>query len=182
MSSLDIFQTTNNIMGYKWLMIAYEAIIAAASLSHDMVVDIIENPRYQEMLANLCTEVLELANSIGIEFNEIEFDNFNALHIYPREARDCQKMQMMLNSHANLIRTSTKVRSGIWRDIVVRKIKSEVTYCFEPVFRLAEKEEIKMPMCHAMLDIFSDIENGKRKISMENLEELLQKDITTYSR
>jgi 2-dehydropantoate 2-reductase len=165
-----------------WAKVAYSAITVATTLTNETVAVTIAKPRYHEMMANLVAETLKVAVHEGVDLTGTAFDKFDPELVYPRESRERGKMLEMMVDHASIMRGTTKVHSGTWRDIVVRKKRTESHDHFRPIFELANKACIQMPMCHILIDMLGEIEDGKRYFSDDNLEELLQKDLEIYPR
>jgi ketopantoate reductase len=65
-----------------------------------------------------------------------------------------------------------KVRTGYWRDIVVRKRKTEIDYITGEIVRRGERLGVPTPVNRLQLQMFEEIEAGRRPMRWENLEEL----------
>jgi 2-dehydropantoate 2-reductase len=178
MAVLDRIVISDNVTGYLWAKLAYGAILTATALTNEEMASIFDNPRYRVMLMNIASEVLAVADYVGVKTTA--FDDWDPADAYPRETRDLERMNKQLDLHVNRLRGYTKVRSGIWRDIAVRKRKTEKPHHFIPVFKKAEEAKIELPLCRLLLELLDEIENGKRDFSLENLEILLRKDQEIY--
>ena len=62
--------------------------------------------------------------------------------------------------------------SGIWRDLAVRKRKTEVDAHFEPILSLAKRYGCQCRLTARMVEMIHEIEAGKRTFGQENLDEL----------
>jgi len=69
-------------------------------------------------------------------------------------------------------RLSAKTHSGIWRDLAVRKRRTEVDAQMGAVVRHAERVGVEVPLTRATVAMIHDIENGRRTLSDDNLDEL----------
>ena len=65
-----------------------------------------------------------------------------------------------------------KKRTGIWRDLVVRKRKTEVNYRVGELVRRGRARGLPMPLNAALWQMIHDIEDGRRAMVPENLREL----------
>ena len=65
-----------------------------------------------------------------------------------------------------------KKRTGIWRDLVVRKRKTEVDYHIGELVRRGRARGMTMPLNAALWEMIHEIEEGKRPMAPENLREL----------
>lgn len=178
MSVLDRITISANIPGFLWAKLAYGAILTATALTNETIADIIDNHRYRTMLMNIAAEVLAVADYGGVK--TVAFDDWKPEDAYPIESRNDEHMNKQLDVHVKRLRSYSKVYSGIWRDIVVRKRKTEKPYHFIPVFKLAAEAHIDMPLCKLLLEMLIEVETGKRPLTLDNLEVLLKKDQTIY--
>ena len=64
------------------------------------------------------------------------------------------------------------MRTGYFRDIVVRKRKSEIDYISGEIVRRGERTGVPTPVNRLMAEIFVEIESGKRALGWENLDEM----------
>ena len=69
-------------------------------------------------------------------------------------------------------RKSAKSHSGIWRDLAVRKRKTEVDPQLTRPIAVAEAAGIKMPLTQRLVSLIQDIEDGRRPLSLETLDAL----------
>jgi 2-dehydropantoate 2-reductase len=69
-------------------------------------------------------------------------------------------------------RKSAKSHSGIWRDLAVRKRKTEVDAQVLPVVEIGEESRVPTPLAARVIEMIHEIEDGKRPLSMDNIEEL----------
>src|SRR5262249_52032519 len=67
-----------------------------------------------------------------------------------------------------------KVRTGYWRDIVVRKRRSEIVAITGEIVRRGERHGIPTPVSQRHLELFEEIEAGRRPLSWANPDELLR--------
>jgi hypothetical protein len=64
------------------------------------------------------------------------------------------------------------VRTGYWRDIVVRKRRTEVEYVTGEIVRTGARHGVPTPVNALQMTLFDEIETGRREMRWENLEEL----------
>lgn len=178
MAVLDRIVISDNVAGYLWSKLAYGAILTATALTNEEMADIFDNHRYRGMLMDLAAEVLAVAEYAGVKTTA--FDDWDPADAYPREKRDLVRMNRQLDIHVKRLRGYSKVHSGIWRDIAVRKRKTEKPYHFIPVFKLSREAQIPMPLCELLLEMLHELEEGKRPFSLDNLEILLKKNQEIY--
>lgn len=161
-------KATMNIFGYLWSKLAYGAMLTATALTNNEIADFFEDRKFHPLLNAIATEVLQVAGKQGI--TPEPFDNWTPGLLYP----DKKEVELE-NSYfeiARLLRGYTKTRTGIWRDLAVRKRKTEVPTQLNPVIFTGEKLGLQLPLLKNIVRMIQEIENGQRQMSMDNIEEL----------
>jgi len=69
-------------------------------------------------------------------------------------------------------RGSAKTHSGIWRDLAVRKRRTEVDAQLGPIVTLGAESGVATPLVARLIDLIHDIENSQRSQSLDTLDEL----------
>ena len=69
-------------------------------------------------------------------------------------------------------RTDQKTHSGVWRDLAVRKRRTEVDAHFPPVIAEAERRGLATPVLRRLIELIHDIEDGRRPLDRRNLDDL----------
>ena len=69
-------------------------------------------------------------------------------------------------------RPSAKTHSGVWRDLAIRKRRTEVDVQIAPIVEIGKTHGIPCPSVTALVDMIHEIEAGKRQLSDDNLLEL----------
>ncbi|TWT25351.1 ketopantoate reductase family protein [Planomicrobium sp. CPCC 101110] len=159
---------TENIFGYLWSKLAYGAMLTATATTNNEIADFFENPQFHGVLNALGTEVLKVAEKQGVVPEP--FDDWNPALLYPQKNE--QKLQQSYFQLAKRLRGYTKTRSGIWRDLAVRKRKTEVPQHLNPIIRIGEEHGLELPITCRLLSIIQDIETGQREMGMDNIREL----------
>jgi 2-dehydropantoate 2-reductase len=70
-------------------------------------------------------------------------------------------------------RGHTKTKTGIWRDLVVRKRKTEVEAHLGATLERAERHGLRLPRTRRLLALIGEIETGRRAMAWENLDDLV---------
>ena len=76
---------------------------------------------------------------------------------------------------ANAMRASVKQHMGIWRDLAVKKRKTEVDMQTAVIVETGRAQGIPTPVNAAVLDVIHEIEDGKRGMEWDNLEEIARR-------
>ena len=151
-AALPYAQATDNIMGYLWSKEAYGAMLYAGATSDLSIADSLEDPKYRPLMLAIAAEVLAQA-PVRTE----SFDGF--------EPND---LEGSLDRLVDFNRRSAKSHSGIYRDLMVRKRKTEVDDILQ---------DLKGPLTTYAGRIIQAIERGERTCEVSNLDLL-----ATYER
>ena len=74
---------------------------------------------------------------------------------------------------ARFYRRHTKVKTGVWRDLAVRKRKTEVDSQLGIVAAKGRRLGIATPLLDHVIAMIHDLESGRRSMGRDNLEELV---------
>lgn len=157
--------TTDNIWGYLWGKQGYGAMLYATALTNQSMGDAIDHHR--KLMTVIAREVLAVAQAEGVQ--PLDFDGYEPQVLLHGSDTD---LNAMFDRLVALRRKDRKTHSGIWRDLAVRKRKTEVDAHFDPVLSLARKHDLSCPLLARMVDMIHEIEDGKREFTLKNLEEL----------
>ena len=157
---------TDNIWGYLWGKEAYGAMLFVSALTHQSIAEALSDQRYRHLYIRAAQEILQLADALGNEAY-----GFNGFEPAIFLANDIDGINRSLNTLIDFNKQSAKTHSGIWRDLAVRKRKTEVIM-YEPLLTEAEKADIAIPLTRRWIDMIHEIEDGQRQQSLANLDEL----------
>lgn len=158
---------TDNIWGYLWAKQSYGALLYASALTDDSIADVLASQKHRSLLIALAREVLQVAAAEKVEpksFNGFEPAAFRLDD--PTAAGDCLDVLTAFN------RRSAKTHSGIWRDLAVRKRKTEVDHQVGAVVEVGETHGLPTPLCRRLQALIHDIESGARPLAWETLDAL----------
>jgi len=160
-------QITNNIWGFLWGKQAYGAMLFATALTNDSMAVAINGHR--RVVVALAREVVRVAQAQGIR--PLGFDGFEPDVV---GSGDQSAIDASLDRLIALRRGDQKTHSGVWRDLAVRKRRTEVEPHFRPIIAEAERRGIDVPLLRRMVDMIHEVEDGRRQFSPANLDELEQ--------
>jgi 2-dehydropantoate 2-reductase len=159
---------TPNIWGYLWGKEAYGAMLFATALTNESIADALAMPRYKNLYVELARENLAVAQARGVIPEA--FDGFDPSAYLPSAADDAAAASLdALVAHN---RKSAKTHSGIWRDLAVRKRRTEVDAQLGIVVTLGNEAGVATPLTARLVDLIHDIEDGRRPQSLETLDAL----------
>ncbi len=158
-------QVTDNIWGYLWGKQAYGAMLFATALTNDSMADAIDGHR--AVMVALAREVLAVA--AGLNIKPLGFDGFEP-DVFA--ASDEAELRASIDRLIAIRKTDEKTHSGVWRDLAIRKRRTEVDAHFLPIVAHAEALAIPVPLLRSMIAQIHEIENAQRDFSPSNLDEL----------
>lgn len=167
---------TDNIYGVLWAKLAYAAMLFASSLNDDGMAGNFGDPAREPVFRVLGREVLAVARARGIvplafsSFDPAAFDEDAA----PGAAR------RWLDVLAERRRNAGKTHSGFWRDLAVRKRRTEIDPLLGTVARYARESGVATPALDTLIGLVHDIEDGRRALSMDTFR-LLQDTCERHS-
>jgi 2-dehydropantoate 2-reductase len=157
-----------NIWGYLWGKEAYGAMLFATALTNESIADALALPKYRERYVALAREILAVARARGV--TPEAFDGFEPAAYGPRVTSGAASRSLdALVAHN---RRSAKSHSGIWRDLAVRKRRTEVDAQLGIVVSLGREAGVATPLTARLVELIHDIENGVRPLSLDNLDAL----------
>jgi 2-dehydropantoate 2-reductase len=112
--------TTDNIWGYLWGKQAYGAILFATALTNETMADAISD--YRSLMVALGREVLAVAAAEKI--SPLGFDGFEPEIIRSGSGAE---LDASIDRMVAVRRRDQKTHTGVWRDLAVRKRKTEVS-------------------------------------------------------
>ncbi|MBO1073249.1 ketopantoate reductase family protein [Roseomonas marmotae] len=153
---------SDNVFGYLWGKGGYGAILKASALTNDTIADFIAAPERRVLILRLVQEILAVAAAEGV--TPLGFDGFDPIAFMQRdEAAIEASMQRMIAFN----RGSAKPRSGVWRDLAIRKRQTDVVAQLAPVRAAARGHGLATPIADKLAELISEIEQGRREIGPE---------------
>lgn len=164
-------QVTQNIWGYKWAKHVYAALLVATAVVDAHVYEVVErSPAVQRTLVALVAEGIAVAEAEGVRLEA--FDEFDPAWYRAGAAGDAAAVGRAMAAVAAFYRRHTKTKTGIWRDLAVRKRRTEVGAHFGSTLERARRHGLAMPLTERLLALIEDLETGRRAMSWANLDAL----------
>jgi 2-dehydropantoate 2-reductase len=149
---------TDNIWGYLWSKLIYGALLFATALTDDSIADVLDARRYRPVLAALGQEVAAVAAAERIRLEP--FDGFD-----PAAFTAGAPAPALARSFADMVafnRRSAKTHSGIWRDLAVRRRRTEIDAQIGPIVEIGKQHGVATPLSARLISLIHDIEDGRR--------------------
>ena len=157
---------TPNIWGYLWGKEAYGAMLFATALTNESIADALAMPRYRDVYVALAREIL--AVTVARRVTPEAFDGFDPNAYLPGAADNAAAQS--LDQLVAFNRRSAKTHSGIWRDLAVRKRRTEVDAQLGIVVNLGRDAGVPTPLTERLVELIHDIEDGRRAQSLDTLD------------
>ena len=172
---LDVVSPTrisDNILGYTWAKHVYGALLVATALVDAHVWEVVErSPAIQQMLVRVVIESMDVAERAGIRL--LAFDEYDPADYRAAVRGDAAARERAMGSIAAHYRAATKTKTGIWRDLAVRKRKTEVGALLGATVAKARSYGVAMPLTTRLIAMIEELETGRRQMAWANLDELV---------
>ena len=146
----------SNIFGFLWGKTSYAAVLTASALTNEPIAEFIGDPARRHLITCLVQEVLRVAVPEGVQ--PLGFDTFEPAAFI---ARDGAAIDASLDALAAFNRGTGKTHSGIWRDLAVRKRKTEVAAQLAPVQQAAQGHRVHLPLVDLLVELIGAVEAGE---------------------
>ena len=169
---LQIFEPdavlTNDIWGYLWGKMGYGAMLFATALTSDSMTTNFADLERGPALMGLAREVMRTALAEGV--NPRPFNGFEPTAFMP-DAADESALKSLADL-ADFNSKTAKTHTGIYRDLAVRKRKTEVDQQLGVIVDIAVGHGIDTPLLRRLIELIHDIEEGRREMSPTTFHEL----------
>ena len=159
---------TQDIWAYLWGKLGYGAMLFATALTPDSMTTNFADPARGPALIGLAREVMLTALAEGVDPKP--FNGFEPASFMPDATQESAKQSIadlaIFNSK------TAKTHTGIYRDLAVRKRKTEVDPQIGTIATIAASHGINTPLLRRLVELIHDIEEGRREMSIETFHEL----------
>lgn len=163
-------RTTTNLWGFLWGKLVYGAMAFAVSCVDAPVPAILADPLGRQVCRSASEEAYLVAHTQAEHLEPIGEFEPNAFAPGQRAAADATLTEM-----AEAMRQSPKQHMGIWRDLRVKRRRSEVDMQTAVIVAKGVEVGVPTPVNAAVLDIIHEIEAGTRGMEWENLQEIARR-------
>jgi 2-dehydropantoate 2-reductase len=162
-------EVTTNIWGYLWGKLVYGAFAFVVSTVDAPVPDIIDDPLGRALSRQAGAEAYAIGTSQTGQLEMI--GNFNPNAFAPGDDFEARADAALLEVVAPM-RGGLKQHMGIWRDLAVKKRRSEVDMQTGALVEYGRRTGIPTPVNAAVLDVIHEIEAGQRGMEWSNLRDI----------
>lgn len=160
---------TDDIWAYLWGKLGYGAMLFAQALGNVGIADCLARPELLPVWRALGREAIEVAVAEGVKPRG--FNGFDPEAFKPGASEEAAKASVAAMVAFN--RPSAKTHSGVWRDLAVRKRRTEVDVQIAPVAEFGARHGLPCKTTRKLVALIHEVEEGKRPLSDDNLLELL---------
>ena len=161
---------TTNIWGYLWGKEAYGAMLFATALTNESIADALADRKYRDIYIALAREILAVAQARRV--TPESFDGFDPNAYLPTAGR--AEAERSLDALVVHNRKSAKTHSGIWRDLAVRKRRTEVDAQLGIVVTLGQQLGVPTPLTARVVELIHEVEQGVRPQAVETMDSLVE--------
>ncbi len=160
---------TDNIWGYLWGKLGYGAQLFATALTMGSMTENFESKRHFPVFDRLAREVVAVAARRGVK--PLGFNGYDPMAYMPGAPEAAARKSVADMAEFN--RHGAKTHSGVWRDLAVRKRKTEVDSQIAVISSIAREMGMATPVIDRLVELIHDVEDGRRQQSWETLDRLL---------
>jgi 2-dehydropantoate 2-reductase len=160
--------TTDDIWSYLWGKLGYGAMLFAQALGQQGIADCLGRPELLGLWRRLGEEAIVVARAEGVEprgFNGYDIAAFRP-GASEDDARHSVAAMVAFNS------TSAKTHSGVWRDLAIRKRRTEVDVQIAPIAEIGARHGVDCRATRRLVAMIHEVEQGRRPMTDDNLLEL----------
>ena len=165
-------EVTENIWGFLWGKLVYGAMAFVVSAVDAPVPEVLDHP----LGLQLATYAAQEAYLVGMTQTEhLEMiGTFSPKSFAPGEDAD-DRATKELQRLAAPMRGAIKQHMGIWRDLAIKKRKTEVDMQTGVLVEYGARVGVPTPVNAATLDVIHEIEHGDRGMGWENLDAIAKR-------
>ncbi len=159
---------TDDILGYLWGKLGYGALLFATAVTDDSIADVLAAGEHRPVLVATAREAMAVA--AAKQLRPRGFNGFDPLAFAP--GGDAQAVDASMAEMVAFNRRSAKSHSGIWRDLAVRRRKTEVDAQLGPIVADGAAVGVPTPVIARLIAMIHEIEDGARPLDRANLIDL----------
>ena len=150
-------EATANIRGCRWGKLLLGTVYFATAMVDADVVDILDDANARRVLSGLVAEGLAVADTLGVAVEPV--DGFDPRSLRGGES-ESPAARATWDAHRAYWRRGVAARTGIWRDLAIRRRRTEAGPILGALIAQAERAGRHVPRVRAMLARYTDLEAG----------------------
>ena len=149
--------TTPDIWSYLWGKLGYGAMLFAQALGDASIADCLARPELLPTWRALGGEAVAVALAEGVQPRG--FNGFDPAAFRPGAAEADAAASVAAMVAFN--RPSAKTHSGVWRDVAVRRRRTEVDVQIAPIAEIGAKYDLPCPTIARLVTLIHEVEAGR---------------------
>jgi 2-dehydropantoate 2-reductase len=150
-------EATANIRGCRWGKLLLGTVYFATAMVDADVVDILDDADARRVLSGLVAEGLAVAEALGVAVEPV--DGFDPCSLRGGESESAAA-RATWDAHRAYWRRGVAARTGIWRDLAIRRRRTEAGPILGALAAAAERAGRPVPRVRAMLARYTELEAG----------------------
>ena len=169
----DAMVLTPNIWGYLWGKLAYGAMLFATALTADIDRPTCSTPiaysarRLRQLGQEVCPRGCRPRASTPVAFNGFDPQAFS-------RGPGAAALDRSLTPWPSSIATRPNPHTGIWRDLAVRKRRTEIDAQLVPILPIAQRHGLELPQLARLVELVHELEQGRGVMGVALLERLAE--------
>jgi 2-dehydropantoate 2-reductase len=163
-------ELTTDIWAYLWGKLGYGALLFATALTNESIADALASERHRPVYRALGEEVMRVAAAKGARPRG--FNGFDPSAFQPGAPESA--LRASIDAMVDFNRGSAKSHSGIWRDLAVRKRRTEVDAQIGVIAEIGREVRVATPALEKLVALIHAIEDGRKPLAWSTLDEMLQ--------
>ena len=162
-------EATDNIWGYLWGKMTWAGMAFVTACIDAPVDEVVNHPLGKHLCRLASTEVYTVAMTQTSQLMPIGV--FDPMMFAPGDDYEERANSAVLAVGEDM-RGAIKDRTGMWRDLRVKRRKTEVDMQPGAVVEIGAREGIPTPVNAAVVQVIHEIESGERDMGWDNLDEI----------
>lgn len=154
-------EISTDVMRQLWSKQVNICAMFATGITHLMIPGGMEYEPTQETIACIALEAMQVPEKLGVDL--AAFDDFRP-DLY-RKGRYREALKVTADHYRPMVKNYT----GLYRDLAVRRRKSEIDGTVGVMVQMGEKMGLELPLNKKLISMVREIEEGKRSIDTANL-------------
>jgi 2-dehydropantoate 2-reductase len=163
-------ELTGDIWGYLWGKLVYGAMLFATALTPESMSENFADPARRPAFIALGREVVAVARALGV--TPRGFGAFDPQAFAPGVPE--RQAEAAIAWLADYTSRTAKTHSGVYRDLAVRKRRTEVDAQIGIIAELGRDNGIATPALSRLVALVHAVEDGRRPLSLDTLRDLIE--------
>ena len=163
-------ELTDDIWGYLWGKLVYGAMLFSTALTPDSMSANFADPVRRPVFSALGREVVAVARAHGV--TPRGFGAFDPQAFAPGAPE--REAEAVIAWLADYTSRTAKTHSGVYRDLAVRKRRTEVDAQIGIIADLARDKGIATPALSHLVALVHAVEEGRRPLALDTLRDLIE--------